>query len=700
MPTLQKLYAPQSVAVIGASAAPHKVGHAVLHNLIQNGYQGRIYPINPKEQSLEGIPCYRSVAELPETPDVAVFAIPREVIVPVVEECGQKGVPFGIVLTAGFREVGQEGAALEQALMASAAKYGMHIVGPNCLGVMDTHTPLNASFAYNFPLKGEIAFFSQSGALLAAILDWSLQRGVGFSKFVSMGNKADLTETDYILDAASDPYTKVICCYVEAIDNGPRFVEVVSEASRHKPVIILKAGITSAGARAASSHTGALAGSDRAYETAFRQAGVLRARSLDELFYLATAFASQPVPKGDRVAVLTNGGGAGIIATDAIETHHLTMASLAKETVDALRPGLPAEASLYNPVDVIGDATWERYDFALGHILKDPNVDALLVLVVEAAMTQGDKVAEAILKYHGQYPEKPVTTAYLGGASVEKTVDRLNRAGIPSYNFPEPAVAALAGLARYRQWLDAPAPEKPPEYAADRELVRAVFKAVRDDHRLVLLGSEASRVAEAYGLGGAPVRLAQSPEEAVRYAEELGYPVVLKVASPKIVHKSDVGGVRLGLRDADAVRKAYLDILDSVQRSLPGIAIYGLEVQHMAPPGRELIVGMTRDVQFGPLIMFGLGGTWVNLIEDVTFRLAQGLDRRQIEAMMHETRAYRLLRGYRGEPPADVDAVAAAIGRVAMLVRDFPEIAEMDINPLVAYPHGVAALDVKITLGS
>ncbi|SMB93040.1 acetyltransferase [Thermanaeromonas toyohensis ToBE] len=699
MGLLGNFYDPSSVAVIGASKTPGKVGHSLVKNLLNSGYPGRIYPVNPKEKEIEGLKAYPSVLDIPEKVEMAIVAIPAAGVPAVAEECGKKGVENLIVVSAGFKETGKEGLDLEKRLIHTCKHYGIRLLGPNCVGMMDTHTPINASFTKNFPLKGDIAFLSQSGATLIAILDWSLSAGIGFSKMVSLGNKALLSEIDFIAEAAEDPYTRVIACYLEDVVDGERFLKVVREATRKKPVIILKSGTSQAGARAASSHTGALAGSDLAYEIAFRQCGVIRARTMTELFDLAITFSRCPLPAGKRVAIVTNAGGPGIVATDAVEAKALHMARFTKETIEELRAGLPVEAALYNPVDVLGDARGSRYRLALEKILADPNVDSIVFIMCATAMAEPIETAQAVIELHKQYPQKPVLGVFLGGESLAEGARLLTEAGIPCFTFPEPAIEALRGLSTYREYREMPKEDLDLNYPnLDKKTVKAIFYDVLRDKRLVLLGSEAAAVAQAYGISVAPIYLATSPEEAVEIAQKIGYPVVLKVASPKILHKTDLGGVRVGLDLPEKVHKAFIEIMENVYRLLPQAEIYGVEVQKMMPKGIEMIIGMTRDVQFGPLIACGLGGIYVNLIKDVSFRLAHGLTYKEIEAMLAETKAYTLLRGYRGSPPADIPALIEAIGRTARLCLDFPEIVELDINPVFVYPEGLSALDIKITI--
>lgn len=696
--SLTTFFAPKSVAVVGASNTPGKVGHSLVKNLRESGFTGRIFPVNPKEEEIQGIRCYASVSAVGEPIELAVISIPAAGVLQSVRECGEAGVKHVIVITAGFKETGADGLKLEHELVEVCRTYGMGLLGPNCLGMMDTHTPLNASFAGTFPKKGQIAFISQSGAICSAILDWSLERGIGFSKFVSLGNKAGLNEVDFIDDAADDPYTKVILCYIESVTEGERFVEVARRAAKKKPIILLKSGISEAGARAASSHTGALAGNDRTYQSVFDQCGLLRVHSLDELFALATVFTTQPMPEGDRVAILTNAGGPGIIAADNVETRGLTIARFEKETIEKLRTKLPAESNLYDPVDVIGDARADRYAFALEHVLADPNVDSVVVLLTPQATTEPTATAEAVARIRAAHPEKPLVASFMGGPAVREGADLLDEADIPCYAFPEPAIAAVASLVRYAAFRRAPLVQPEQDWEVDQEAVERVFSRVRAEDRKVLMGSEAAEVAAAYGVSVAPLGLATSPEEASRMAEEFGFPVVLKIASPKIMHKTDIGGVRLNLTNSDQVRQAFTEIIDNARRYLPQVTPHGVEVQKMMPKGRELIIGMNRDLVFGPMIMFGMGGIYVNLLKDVAFRLAKDLTREEALAMIKQTKAYTLLRGFRGEAPADLDAVVNTLLRVARLCVAHPEISELDVNPLFAYEKGVSALDVKITI--
>ncbi len=700
MSKLEFLFNPKTISVIGASKSPNKIGYAILDNIIKSGFKGSIYPVNPGEEEIAGLKTYGSVKDIKEGLDLAVISVPARHVVQVAEECGQAGVKGLIVITAGFKEVGKEGLKQEQELISICNRYKMRMLGPNCVGLMDTHTPLNASFAEGIPNKGNISFISQSGAMLVSILDWSFEMGMGFSRFISTGNKANLSEIDLIESCADDPKTNVILCYVEDINDGERFIEVCSKASKKKPIIILKSGTSSAGAQAASSHTGALAGSNRAYDAAFKQCGVLRAESMNNLFDMARAFATQPLPEQSRVAIVTNAGGPAIVATDAVEKNALKMARFTKSSIDLLRDNLPKEANIYNPVDIIGDARDDRYRFALETILKDDNVDSALVLLCPAAVTEPEETARTIVRLNKNYPQKPLMAVYMGGKALAQGRNYLTDNSVPTFTFPEPSIQSLRGMIDYKEYLEKPkfAEELSLDHI-DKEKVRQTLDNVFADRRVVLLGHEASEVMSAYGIPVSKTHLAASEEEAVEISKKLGFPVALKISSPRIAHKTDVGGVAIGLQSEKEVIKSYNKILESVRYYLPDAPIYGIEVQDMVGEGVEVIVGMSRDIQFGPLVVFGLGGIYVNLIEDVSFRLASALTaREEVEKMITETKAYQLLKGYRGKKPADINALIDTIMRTARLVSDFREITEMDINPVRVHTSGSTALDVKITI--
>ncbi|MEM2707312.1 MAG: acetate--CoA ligase family protein [Ignisphaera sp.] len=699
--SLEYLFKPKSVAIIGASREPGKVGHAILKNIIESGYKGKIYPVNPKADKILGLDVYKSVSEIPGDIDLAVVVVPAHVALSTLEECGKKGVKHAVIITAGFKEVGGEGIEREKKLVEIAKKYGVRIVGPNCLGIMDLYTPINASFGPTPLRRGGIAFISQSGALLSAILDWSLKTGIGFSKIVSLGNKADLNESDFIEYLGEDPETKVILLYLESITDGRRFVSIGASVSRKKPVILLKGGTTESGAKAALSHTGSMAGGITALKVALKKAGIIHVTTVSELFDMAIAFSTQPIPNGDRIGIVTNAGGGGVVTSDILTSKGLKLASLSKQTIDYLRNSLPPMASVYNPVDVLGDAQADRYRLAIEALLKDHNVDGLITILTPQVVTEPEETAKVIIELSKLYPSKPVVAVFIGGDKVEKASKMLIENNIPVYDMPEKGVIAIYGLSMYRELREyiLKTLEHVNIYDVDRKKVLSIIESIRNQNRKVLLESEAKEVVKCYGMPVAPTMLATSEDEAVEIANIMGYPVVLKIASPDITHKSDIGGVVMNVRSDNDVREAFRSIIFNVRRFSPQSSIYGVVVQKMVPKGKEVIIGSTKDPVFGQIVMFGLGGIYTELFKDVSFRLAP-LSLYEAKEMIMETKAYTLLKGFRGEQAADIASVINILLRVSKLVTDVPEIVEMDINPLFVYEEGAGsmAIDVKMVI--
>lgn len=694
---LESLFDPQSVAVIGASANPAKLGHSVLDNIIKYGYQGQIYPVNLKEKEIAGHTCYQHVTDVPGPIDLAVIVVPSKVVAGVMKECGAKKVGAAIVISAGFRETGAEGRQLEREVMEIAQAHGIRVVGPNCLGVITTANQLNASFAARMPERGRISFMSQSGALCTGILDWAAANALGFSSFVSLGNKGDLNETDFLQAWHKDPETDVIMAYLEGIVDGPRFMQVARELTKEKPLIVIKSGTTNAGSRAVSSHTGTLAGTDSAYDAAFRQSGVLRAQSVSELFAYSTAFAYQPLPRGRRVAIVTNAGGPGIMATDACEKRGLQLATLSPETVSLLQEHLPAAANFYNPIDVLGDAYADRYKLALKAALDDPHVDAAIFLLTPQAMTEIEETARAVVEL-SQGCDKPVLANFMGGVDVAAGNRILAEGRVPYYDFPEEAADALARMVEHREWRERT--KEPVEYfRVDRERAATALVTAQKAGRLALNEVEARQIVAAYRLPLPQSQLALNAEQALRWAKEIGYPVVMKIISPDILHKSDIGGVQVGLRDEKEARLAYEEIINRAHRYVPDADVWGVAVQEMVPVGKEVILGITKDPTFGHLMMFGLGGIYVEVLKDVVFRVAP-VTRAEAQEMVREIRSFALLAGARGEKPSDVGAIVECILRVSQMVIDFPQIVELDINPLFAYEdgQGAMAVDARIVI--
>lgn len=695
---LDTFFNPKSIAVIGASSNPAKLGYAVVNNLIQYGYPGRVYPVNPGGKDILGLTSFASVLDVPGAIDLAVIVIPYQHVPEALKTCGEKGIPAAIIISAGFREAGREGLERELELIEISKQYHIRLIGPNCLGVVDTYTPLNASFSAGMPPAGPLAFMSQSGALGTAVLDMAIAGRLGLSKFASLGNKADVSEIDLLQAWQDDEHTRVILIYNEGLPNGQEFIQVARRATRHLPVVAIKSGVTQAGSRAVSSHTGSLAGSEQAYQAAFHQAGVLRAESMESLFDMALALGYQPGLKSDRIAIITNAGGPGILATDSLERNGLGMARFEAETIHKLESFLPDSASAANPVDVLGDALADRYQFALETVLADPNVDGLLVVLTPQAMTEIEATAEAVAS-ESEKTEKPVLACFMGEARIKQGIDILTREGVPNYPFPERAARAFRALSDYRQVQSRPAPDFV-HFDIDQQSVCSLIDHVRSEGRVSIGDFEARQILEAYGLRVPGTELAETPEQAVEIAAKLGYPVVLKIASPDILHKTDVGGVKVGLRSVEEVRDAYELMVYRAQRYLPDARIWGCTVQEMAPPGgMEVLVGMNRDPQFGPLVTFGLGGIYVETLKDVTFRIAP-FSKQEAEEMLGEIRTHALLDGVRGRPAMDKAAIVDVLLRIGQLVQDFPEIAELDINPLMVYPDsgGGIAIDMRVVL--
>jgi len=699
---LEAFFDPKSVAVVGASTSPEKLGYAVLENLVNGGYAdvGKIFPINPKAEEILGRKAYPSVLDVPDNIDLAVIVIPYPYVPEVLEDCGKKKIPGVIVISAGFREAGMEGLERELELLEIAREYQFRLIGPNCLGIIDTFTPINASFSAGTPPQGPMAFMSQSGALGTAILDWAQAGRLGLAKFVSLGNKADVSEIDLLKAWADDEDTNVIMMYSEGLPNGQEFIRVAREVTKKKPVVAIKSGVTESGSRAVSSHTGSLAGSEQAYQAAFQQAGVLRANDMESMFDMALALGYQPLLEGDRIAIVTNAGGPGILATDALERSGMSLARLEVETIQSLEERLPDAASAANPVDVLGDARGDRYKFALEIVSKDPNVDGIMVVLTPQAMTEIEDTARAVGSL-SQVIDKPVLACFMGEAKVKRGIRVLREYDVPNFSFPERASLAFRAMSQYRVIKE----RKDPVYESfevNTEAVKQVLERAKQDGRYAIGDAEAWDILKAYGLSIPRSVLAKTPQEAVEVAGEIGYPVVLKIASPDILHKTDVGGVKVGLETPDQVQDAFELMIYRTERYLPDAQIWGCQVQEMAPPGGlEVLIGMNRDPQFGPLVTFGLGGIYVEALKDVTFRVAP-FTRLEAQAMLEEIRSKVLLEGIRGKPPVDKEAIIDTLLRMGQLVQEFPEIAEFDINPLIVYPkdQGAIAIDMRLVLSS
>jgi acetate---CoA ligase (ADP-forming) len=697
---LRPILAPSSVAVIGASRAPGTIGHEIVASLLRCGFTGAVYPVNPKAAAVCAVPAFPDIEAIPAAIDQAIIVVPKELVQGVVEACARKGIPGLVVISSGFKEVGGEGVERERRLTDFVRAKGIRMVGPNCMGVLNANPAIsmNGTFAPDLPPYGKVGFVSQSGAMGLSVLDYAREYGIGISQFVSIGNKPDVSGNDLLLAWEDEPDVEAILMYVENFGNPGKFLRIASRITKRKPIIVVKSGRSRAGARAASSHTGALAASDAAVDALLAQAGVLRAGTIEELFDLAMGFSVQRPPRSRRIAVLTNAGGPGILAADACEANGLEIPDLSPATVARLAPLFPAEASIRNPLDMIAAATPQGYRAALGAMLDDANVDAVLAIFVPPlGVTQAD-VSLAIASVAGEYPGKTVFGVLMGQQGLPQGRATLHEAGIPAYIFPESAARALSAMCRWREWQELPAPV-PEELAVDSAMGRRLIDAALVGGRTRLAEAEALELLAAYGIPVARGELAVTADAAVAHAERMGYPVVLKIVAPTIVHKTEVGGVRVNLGDAAEVRRAFDQILLGARTARPDAAISGVLVQRMVQDGRELIVGMTRDPVFGPLVMFGLGGILVEVLHDVTFRIAP-FDREEARRMMLEIRGARLLDAMRGWPPADRGAVEDVLLRIARLVTDCPEIAELDVNPLMAMPSGAVAADARVMLAA
>ena len=692
---LDKIFKPRSVAVIGATSRPGTIGRELTHNLIAFDFKGKIFPVNPTAQYIHSIKCYPSVLDIPDPVDLAMIVVRRDLVLGIVEECGQKGVGGIVIITAGFRETGAEGAALEDRIMERCRHYKMRLIGPNCFGVINTNesVSLNATFARTPPLPGRIGFMSQSGALGEAILNHARRLGIGFSMFASVGNKTDVSGNTLLSYWRDDPDTQIILLYLESFGDAESFTRIAREVSRSKPIIAVKSGKTFAGARATISHTGAMAGHDIGVDALFDQCGVLRVESMEELFDLALAMDRQPVPRGNRVAILTNAGGPGILATDAAVNSGLEMATLADKTVATLRANLPAAAATGNPVDMIASADGKDYRMALDALFADANVDALICIFVPPVMIDELAVAEAIIDARGG-TDKPLLACFMGPGEGMAGSARLKSAGIPVYTFPEEIANVYRMMHKYNVWRARPARGAGP--VPDRvEQARRKLTELAAAGTQQLSGQSAGELLAMAGIPTAPLRTAADPTAAVSIAESLGYPVVLKLEADGLTHKTEIGGVIVDIRTADEVTRHYAQLIMRAQKSKlmhPRIA-----VQAMVDGGVEMALGMVRDPKFGPLVMCGLGGVFIEVVRDIAFRLPP-VTREDAREMVESLKGYKLLTGYRGAPPCDLNPLLDALVAISQLVSGMPCLHELDINPFVVTPAGETscAIDARI----
>lgn len=685
---LKDFFTPKSIAIIGASSHPEKIGFSIVKNVLDGRFVGKIYPINPDCDNLLGLRCYPNVAAVKESIDLAIIAVPSAVVASVMAECGKKRIKYAIIISAGFAEAGPEGAKRQEAVAKVAKLYGVRVLGPNCLGVIDPVHRLNASFSINMPNKRNIAVVSQSGATCTAILDWANGNGVGFSHFVSLGNKLDLNENDFLDYYAQDPETKVVIGYLESISDPENFLEIAKRVTRKKPLILLKAGRGGRGEAAAASHTGALASDDEVIETAFREAGIIRAETLEDLFELATVFSDMNLPAGGKTLIITNAGGPAVMATDAVaKTKNLSFFELALEQKDVLSKVLPFGASVANPIDLLGDATSRTFEVVFKLLRGKHDADLKLVILTPQSSTDSIKIAEVIAKNS----KGDVAVVLIGGPKFNEAKEILSKHRISTFLYPERAVFALDQLAFYGMY-------------SRKKRTKETFAKVEPKvaERVLRKGApysdaDLAKIFMAYGISMAGSKLTTNANEAIKTANEIGYPIVLKVTSPDILHKTEVGAVKLGIENNDDLRKSYQEVLRNAKKHYPKAKILGVTVYRMVRSNVEVALGAKRDPLFGPVIMFGLGGIYIEIFKDFRLGLAP-VSLEKAAQMIRSIKSFEMLNGYRNGERFDFDALANAISGLSQLMIDFPQIAEVDVNPIRVNTdhHGILALDAKM----
>ncbi len=693
-------FSPKSIAVIGASEKPG-VGKTIFTNIAKH-FQGKIYPVTPSNPTVGGLKAFKSVLDIPGAVDLAVVAAPSRFTPAVMEEVGKKGIKGAIIVSAGFREVDEEGARLEKEVGEISKKYGIRVIGPNCLGIMSLskENMMNSTFLKVTPSYGGIALVSQSGAICAATVEDAGAQNIGFSKVISMGNKVDLDESDVLEMLAEDDDTRVIVMYLEDIRDARRFMDIARRITteKKKPIIVLKSGRTAEGAKAAASHTGALGGSDANYEAAFAQCGVLRVDTMGELFDLATAFSKQPLPEGG-VVIVSNAGGPAIISTDACSKYGLKMADISSIRDDIAKV-IPAYGSPRNPVDIVGDADFNRFEKVLNLVLAHPNVGSVVTMCTPSATLNYDDLARVLVKMSRQFPNKTILGSLMGLAEGVENRAIMSEGGVPYYLYAEPAIRTLKAIYDFKNWVDSAQTKAGVlEFAKDTGKVGQIFESVKKQGRNNLLEEEGYEVLRAYGFPTPKSILSSTEDECVKAAKEIGYPVVMKIASPDIIHKSDAGGVKVGVKSDDELRGAFKSIMENAKKYKADAQIKGVLVQEMVKSAKETILGASQDPTFGPVIMFGLGGVYVEVLKDVVFRIAP-IDEREAAKMVESIKTIKLLKGARGERPSDLKAIADSLQRLSQLVTDFPEIKEFDINPLLVLEEGKGArvVDARIIL--
>ncbi len=699
---LEKFFYPGSVAVVGTNNIKGTVPYDILFNILKSEFRGILFPVSPGEKSICSVRAYKYVIDIDHPVDLAILVFPAQVCHLAMEQCGQKGIKAVVIISAGFKETGEKGREKENLLKQIAEKYDMSFIGPNCLGIINTDpvVNLNASFARKMPEEGTIGFLSQSGALCTAVLDYARAKHIGFSKFISFGNKADISEIDLLYYLKDDEKTKVILLYLEEVSDGLALMQAAQEiiVESGKPVLILKSGRTDAGASAAASHTGSLAGSDEICNAAFKQAGIIRCGNIEEMFNIAIAFAYQPLPESNKVAIITNAGGPGVLTTDAAISEGLQLATFTEETTQLYKKNLPATANIKNPVDVIGDARADRYNLAISGAIKDPGVDGIFVILTPQSMTDIDTIAREIVKVTEGY-SKPVYTSFMGEADVRSGVDILQKSKIPHYILPESMCRSFAKVFRFHNDKHEKNFARANFEDVDREVAESIIAEAQEKNITVLTEDNVVKILGAYRFPVLPSRVAHTALQAAKSSADIGFPVVMKVLSDEIIHKSDVQGVVLNITNETEAENAYTSIVHHVSSLRPGVKIQGVYITKMVHAGQEVILGIKRDPSFGPVIMFGLGGIFVELYKDVSFRVAP-VSEPAAMAMIREIKAYAMLDGMRGMAKYDTDSIKMCIMRLSQLALDFPQIKELDINPLIVQHEGEGCFvaDAKIVL--
>ncbi|WP_299983507.1 acetate--CoA ligase family protein [Desulfobacula sp.] len=701
MDRLDAIFAPETIAVIGASTQKGKVGHDIFANILSGGYTGTLYPVNPKAKSVSSVKCYTSIKNIPDPIDLGMIILPPKPALRAVEDCIAKGVKGIVIVSAGFKEVGGEGAQIEKEIKTLCASAKVRLVGPNCLGVINPSpkVSLNASFSARMPAPGNVSFISQSGALCTAVLDYAADKGFGFSKFISIGNKADVDELDLLRYYHNDPDTDVVMIYMEELSrSAEEFISEVREmTSGTNPthVIAIKSGSSDAGAKAAASHTGALAGSDALYDAIFTMSGILRCVSVNQLFDYAQAFAANKYPTGDKIAIITNAGGPGIIATDMSEQSGLKLAQFSEDTIKELKKYLPATANFQNPVDVIGDAAKDRYENTLTIVLSDHGVDAALIILTPQSMTDAIGTAEAIVNI-ARNSIKPIVCSFMGVVDVSDGVKILQKHKIPVYQFPESAARSLGALREGMKWLFRKIlPQFELEY--DTAKAKEIIEKNLKEGKMVLGELEGNELLKCYGFKTLPMALSKNKTEACKIADQMGYPVVMKIVSPDILHKTDAGGVVVGIEDGGGVKKVFEIIMEKAKAYNPDAQIEGVLIQKMVPKGKEVILGLSKDPVFGHAVMFGLGGIFVEVYKDVAFRLSP-MGRNVARRMVKSVKGYPILKGLRGEEPSDIETIEKHIVSLKAMADNHPMIKELDINPLFVHEEGEGATVADIII--